>query len=625
MRRRLVPLLVALCLACAPGLLLLRAENEPVAPAAPVHPSPWKMTSTADGRTLFVSLGPWERVAFVDVDRRARLLEGGVEVGGMPRALALSPDEATLAVTLSDRDEVVLLDVARRVVIRRLRAGRAPEGVAFTPDGRRLFVANRLSEDVSVLDVETGRETHRLQAGREPYALAMSPDGATVAVVSRRVEVTAPDEVPVAQVTLIDVAATRVRARVMLPSCHMIDDAAFTPDGRRLLVPAIRVRNLLPIVQVARGWVLSAVLACVDVERGAVALLPLQYANEGFADPTGIALSADGTRAYVASGGADEVAVIDVARLLEHEKDVPPEAPERFALTKDYVLRRVKVGDNPRGVVWLGRGSVGDVAIASHLDDDVYLLDRDGGLRARLPLAHPIPDDVLHRGRRAFFDATVCFQNAFSCTSCHPEGHTDGLTYDFEIDGVGRNPVLNRSLLGLAGTAPFKWIGLNPTIQRQCGARFAMVLTRAQAFPPETLDDLAAYLLSIPPPLPTLHEETEDEDVRAAIERGRRIFHRSRVADGRRLSPTERCVSCHPPPLYTNLQVTEVGSRGRLDDHDRYDVPHLTGTGSKAPYLHDGSAFALKDIFRRLGDGHGFVSDLSDADLDDLVAYLRSL
>jgi cytochrome c peroxidase len=442
---------------------------------------------------------------------------------------------------------------------------------------------------------------------------------------SRRAAIVEPAVMSWSEVTLVDARKPRVRRRVRLPSCHLSEAAVFTPDSRYLLVPAIRVRNLLPIVQVARGWVLSSVLAVVEVETGAVSLMPLQYANEGFADPTGVAVSPEGDRAYVLSGGVDEVGVIDLPAMLARLAKSAPEAPEDFGLTRDYVIARRPVGDNPRGLVWLGRASFGDIAISNRLDDDVYLLDRAGDIRARVPLEWTIPDDAVHRGRRAFFDARYCFQNMFSCTSCHPEGHTDGLTYDFEIDGVGQNPVLNRSLLGLAETEPYKWTGINPSLQNQCGARFSMVLTRARSFPPAVLDDMAAFVLSLPPPRPLLDLAAADAETRASVERGRRLFARSRLEDGTRLRPGERCITCHPPPHYTNRQRTDVGTRGPLDGEETFDVPHLTGTGTKAPYLHDGRALTLEAVLRSLGDRHGVVSDLSDDQIRDLVRFLESL
>ena len=582
---------------------------------SPVRPSPWALAAGRDGRVLYAACGPTGTVALIDV--AGRRLTRTVPVGGTPRSLAVSADDRILAVSLERQDEVVLFDLPSCEERARIPVGADPEGLAFTEDGRRLYVANRLSQDVSIVDVGRGAEIRRVGAGREPFALARAPDGKTIAVVSRRADLAPAAEPPRTEVTLLDAQTGDVLRRIHLPSFHLCEAAAWTPDSRTLLVPGIRVHNLLPILQVARGWVLYGALAVVDVADGTVRVLPLAEANRGFADPAGLVVSRDVERAFVAAGGNDEVALIDLAALLGEgvEGDL--------GRTWRYVQERVAVGDNPRGMAWLGHGVVdAEVAVSNRLDDTVTLLDVRGRVLATIPLGDPVPDDELQTGRRAFFDASYCFQHAFSCTSCHPEGHTDGLTYDFDIDGVGRNVLLNRSLLGLQGTAPFKWSGINPSLQRQCGARFAMVLTRADLFPPATLDALAAWILSRPPPRPTAERGLDG----ASIERGRLIFARGRRKDGTRLRPGQRCISCHPPPLYTNNQITEVGTRGPRDDHEAYDTPHLTGGGSKAPYLHDGRAITLTEIFDgSLDDRHGFVSDLSPEEIRDLVAFLESL
>ena len=55
-------------------------------------------------------------------------------------------------------------------------------------------------------------------------------------------------------------------------------------------------------------------------------------------------------------------------------------------------------------------------------------------------------------------------------------------------------------------------------------------------------------------------------------------------------------------------------------------MPHLTGIGSKAPYLHDGSINTLRErVTNNPGDRHGTTSRLTAAEVDDLVAYLETL
>lgn len=597
------------------------------------HPDPWWMAASPDGRSLWVACGPIRQVAKIGLgagDGEAGSGEPSVELSaelpGPPRGLALSPDGARLAVSLGEVDEVALLDPSSLAVNGRISVGVEPAGLAFDRGGGRLFVANSASGDVSIVELGQGpgRESYRVDAGREPFAALRSPDGATVAVVSRMVETDRPTAVPRTEVTLFDAAAGTVRRRVMLASIHQAEAAAFTPDGRFLLVPAIRVRNLLPILQVARGWVMSSVLAVIDVQSGRVAVLPLNEPNVSFPDPSGIAVDPGGERVWVASGGGDQLAELDLPALLEAAAAADPEAPERLTQTRDYLRRRLPVGSNPRALLPVN----GSLAVAERLDDRVALFDRDSlALAARVPVGPPVPEDAIRRGDAVFHDASYAFQGAFSCRSCHPGGHTDGLTYDFDIDGVGRNVVLNRSLRGLAGTAPFKWIGLNPTLQRQCGPRFAMVLTRADPFPEDRLEDLVAYLESLPPPRPDPRAGWVGSRNTGAVERGRALFYRETRKTGEPIPPEGRCSTCHAGPHYTNRLKADVGTGTPTDSSGEFDVPHLTGIGSKAPYLHDGRARTLEEIWTTpgVGDHHGVVTDLNKADLNDLVEFLKGL
>jgi cytochrome c peroxidase len=70
-----------------------------------------------------------------------------------------------------------------------------------------------------------------------------------------------------------------------------------------------------------------------------------------------------------------------------------------------------------------------------------------------------------------------------------------------------------------------------------------------------------------------------------------------------------------------------VGTKGPFDDTGLYDTPHLVGIGARAPYLHDGRAQTLEEIWTLpgVGDTHGVVTDLGKADLNDLVEFLKGL
>jgi CxxC motif-containing protein (DUF1111 family) len=83
------------------------------------------------------------------------------------------------------------------------------------------------------------------------------------------------------------------------------------------------------------------------------------------------------------------------------------------------------------------------------------------------------------------------------------------------------------------------------------------------------------------------------------------------------------CASCHLGAHLTNNQASDVGT-GKA-----FQVPSLLRIGLRAPFMHDGCATTLKDRFLNTacggGDRHGKTSHLSEAQIDDLVAYLESL
>ncbi|MFZ0430739.1 MAG: heme transporter CcmC, partial [Acidobacteriota bacterium] len=57
-----------------------------------------------------------------------------------------------------------------------------------------------------------------------------------------------------------------------------------------------------------------------------------------------------------------------------------------------------------------------------------------------------------------------------------------------------------------------------------------------------------------------------------------------------------------------------------------FDVPHLTNIYASAPYLHDGKARTLEEIWTlyNADDTHGVTKDMTNQDLNDLVEYLKT-
>ncbi len=64
-----------------------------------------------------------------------------------------------------------------------------------------------------------------------------------------------------------------------------------------------------------------------------------------------------------------------------------------------------------------------------------------------------------------------------------------------------------------------------------------------------------------------------------------------------------------------------------LDTKTKFDVPHLTNIYDTAPYLHNGIAETLEEIWTKYNpyDKHGVTNDLTKDQLNDLIEFLKTL
>ncbi len=596
------------------------------AQARPHHDAPAGLAISPDGKKLYVALDDRDEVR--EVDTASRQVVRTAKVLGGPTGLALDAQGERLYVTCRRDDRVAAVDTRTLAEVESVDVGISPVAVAFcaTKSGGRLVVANSASDDISVLAASPLQDLGRLSAGREPFAVACAMDGTRALVANRLAVVATQDAVPASELTIVDPEAVRVVARGTLESAHLSEGICAAPAKSWALTPLVKVRNLVPITQVAQGWVMSSGLAVSDL-KGSVVQVPLDEANDYFSDPSGIAVDPAGKRAYIASGGSDVVSVVDLDRLAgwlaQANETARREAIEDLTLSSEYVLARVPTARNPRQVILSPDGRT--LFVAERLNDSILAVDT-ASLRplGRIVLGDGGADDPIRRGERVFTRASNTFQRQFSCRSCHPDGHVDGLSYDFDGDGIGDNLLDNRTLQGVAGTAPFKWNGKNPSLEVQCGPRFARVLMRTDPFPPGDLKDLVTFLQALPPPR-TMPKNCGP--LNPSQERGRQLFYATRTPDGKDIARDRQCHTCHRPPLYTNRLMANVGSRGPRDTTDMFDTPHLLGIAASAPYLHDGRAKTLEELWTvyNTNDLHGISSYMNKIQLNDLIEFLKTL
>ena len=541
-------------------------------------------------------------------------------------AVAVSPSGEVVAAVNPDSGSVTFVDAARLEVIAEVPVGADPRTVAFGPDGKAAFVANHGSGTVSKVDVAQRTATAEWPAGAAPYGVIASGDAVyvsdlTIGVVTvldavgghilDRVEVgplpaglalteAAEPLLLVTHLLSAELTAIIPRSREVawtLPSgvgANLSQSLVVTPDGKTAYLPQTRSRSDNPAL-VFDNTVLPIVTA-VDLEGPTVSRagrITLDTADRPVNMPFGAAFGRQGRTLFVANAGSDDVSVID--------------------LETGRGTAHLAVGSNPRGIASAPDGS--RVFVNNVLDGTLSVIDaRAMRVERTVVLTElPLPGPVLE-GKRIFnssSESALSRDQWVSCASCHFDGTHDGRTWIGFPEGPRNTP----SLLGVRDTLPTHWSGDRDelhdaevtirTIQNGTG------LVTGEAHDPlgpphaglsRRLDALAAYLATLDPPEPAASPEDGP-----TAERGAEVFDRL------------GCAVCHPGPLYTDRRLHDVGTGAR------FDTPSLRGLRLTAPYFHDGDAATLRAAFAGETGPHAVAGAAPTAEVEALLAFLRTL
>jgi YVTN family beta-propeller protein len=610
--------------------------------AEPEYLTPVELKFSPDGRRIYVVCEGNGSV--LAIDTRTRQVAGRVKVGSKPRGIAVSPDGKTLYVSNSWSDTVSEIDAGSLQIRRTLKPGWGPVGLTTDRSGKFLYVANSVGNDVSLFDLTTGAEIKRFMTQRYPEQILLSRDGRRVYVSNILPHFGPYDEPPVSELLVIDAVKQIIEERILVPGAIELRHIAEAPKplGGYLLIPEIRPKNLGPLIGVAQGWVLTHGMAIIQPAVGAVREPPLHPHLESarakvtqvllddidyfFAGQNGAAFTPDGHYALLTASEAKTLTIIDTARLARRLHEVPSdELPNRLDSARTFVVRRLETGYNPQAVVVSPDGRL--AYVANRLEDTLTVVDLAKlQIASTVELGGPKELTALRRGERVFNTAKYCFQGQFGCATCHPNSHLDGLAWNLETPQLGRDRVANRTLRGIKDTAPYKWNGKNPDLATQCGPRIAKFLFRSEGFNTHELEDLITYVNQIP--LPPNRHLAVDGELTEAQERGKAIFYRTHKNDGSPIPVYNQCATCHPADShYTSRTSFDVGSASKYDTISAFDTPQLDRVYEDGPYLHNGEALTLEEIWTMFNnnDTHGVTSDMAKEQLNDLIEFLKTL
>lgn len=589
---------------------------------------------TRDGQTLLAVNPDSDSLSIVDLTGPPAVTE--ITVGADPRTVAIS-DDGTRAYTANRAgNSVSVVDVAGRQVIGEIAVGAHPYGVVVSPDGRTLYVSEQGRDRLTVVDTTTRTRSVTVPLPDRPSGLAISEDGHELYITHLLRNHVTNLRVPILQVYFPFVvqsgrarklSAPEPRRTVTYPSANastiplwpdsnLVQSIVIAPNGKRAYVPHTRSNSSNPALTL--DTTVSPLVSVIDLTTGQH--LAGQQFNLDILDPPAVGLpfdaafTPDGSELWVLNAASNDVTVIDL------------DTRRRVA--------HIEVGDNPRGIVIRPDGSTGYVnntlaGSISVIDTATYTVT------AVIPVTSIPLDPVVLTGKRLFHssdDPRMGKDQWMSCNTCHFDGETDGQTWLLGFAG----PRNTTSLLGMGDTLPLRWSG---EWDEPADAEFAI---RMDSFgtglidgemhcsldPPDCinhpphagvsaeLDALAAYISSLAVPLSPGH--THEQPLSEAAQRGKAHFN----------DPTVGCAACHPPPLYTDNLVHDVGT---ATDDERigpaFNTPSLRGIYDTPPYFHDGSAATLYEAVTRPSEGneHDVSGMLSETEIQDLVAFLLSV
>ncbi len=586
------------------------------AAACPAGSSSSLLDLSADGSRLLVANTDAGSVSVIDVKARQKLVE--VAVGDHPEGVAWAGNLA-LATVYGD-DAVQFINAATGRVVHTLAVADEPYGIVTTRDGAFAYVSHDYPGTVSEIDVAGRKVTRTFAVGKDCRGLALSADEATLYATEFYTG------------TLVAVSRATGRVADRWPGQeqdNLARHVTLHPKRGKAYVSHIRSRVT---AHDARGSIFPHVSFCDltpakpgEKRRRSIAL-DTYDGNFVVTNPWESAVSPDGSKIYTVFSGTND---LYVSKLIDDDYQ-----------EMERIGHAVTVGKHPRAVCVSPDGR--EVYVYNTLDHAVAVFDELFRKKlGTIAVGEPAHTAEWRRGKELFQTALQPMGSArwISCSSCHPDGLHDGRVW---TNPEGQRKTMN--LFGLAHTHPLHWSGDRDEAQDfEYTIRGKLMqgrgLSKHQLKPRTTftefaesdqktagmsadLDALAVYTNSFPV-RPSPH--APGGKLTPAAERGKATF----------FAKETNCASCHSGGYFTDSSTKkpqtlhDVGTGGAATEKigAKYDTPTLLGVYRVNSYLHDGRAKTLLDVLTTCnpGDKHGTTSHLKPADLDDLVAFLKSL
>ena len=542
---------------------------------------------------------------------------------GRNRISIFSPDGKTLLRTIpvDESPTGILLDADKAYVttnaatghlqIISLETGKQETAIAtgsgacypiFGPDKKHIYVCNQFQNTVSEVNPAIHQVIRSVKVLREPKSALFSKDGEYLFVTNFLPAQRADVDYVAACVSVIRMSDfTKVKDIQLANGSNALRGICMTPDGKYIYISHNLGRFTVPTSQLQQGWMNTSAFSIIDVSKqefiGAVVV------DEPERGAAGIwSIVCNDETLFITHSGTHEISVIDHKAMLDKFLNYPNKSMLDYDLRFLYGLRkRIPLeGNGPRKMIMEN----GKLYIPTYFADILNIVDAQTCEIATANLNPDREESAENKGERYFNDASHCFQNWQSCNGCHPgDARTDGMNWDLMNDGVG-NSKNCKSLLFSHPTPPSMISGIRETAEWAVRAGFKFI----QFFDITEEDAVCvdAYLKSLRPvPSPYLvNGELSD-----LAKEGRKIFEKL------------NCTKCHSGPYYTDLKMHRIGED--IEFEKGWDTPTLREVWRTAPYLFDGRAATMEEVFEI--HKHGIDKKVSKKEIKALTEYVNSL
>jgi YVTN family beta-propeller protein len=285
-------------------LAIVDPASRQVVARVPTGESPHELAVSADGKLAFVanygSRTPGHTISVIDLAAAKEVRR--VELAPLLRPHGIAVAGGKVYFTAEANKLIARYDPDGGQIDWFLGTGQnSTHMVLLSPDQRRIFTANIGSDTITLMETAgaQGWNGTVIPVGKGPEGLDLSPDGKELWTAHSRD----------GGVSVIDVAARKVVQTISLGTGRS-NRLKFTPDGRRVLVSDMEGGEVVVVDAAARK----------EIKRLKV--------GKG---PEGILMHPDGSLAYVAVSGDNDIAVVNLKTLEVTGRFSPGSGPDGMA------------------------------------------------------------------------------------------------------------------------------------------------------------------------------------------------------------------------------------------------------------------------------------------------------